>query len=79
MALFMQPSQQSGASEYHTIYPQQAQPLLHDQGPPVHPAGQFGRMSLSPDAALEKLAGNVRAATTTSASDRAKQIFVQAW
>ncbi|KAJ8456330.1 hypothetical protein ONZ45_g18764 [Pleurotus djamor] len=42
-------------------------------------AGAFGRMSLGPDAALEKLAANVRAATTTSASDRAKQIFVQAW
>ena len=42
-------------------------------------AGAFGRMTLSPDLALEKLAANVRAATTTSASDRAKQIFVQAW
>ena len=41
--------------------------------------GAFGRMSLSPDHGLEKLAANVRAATTTSASDRAKQIFVQAW
>lgn len=39
----------------------------------------FGRMTLSPDHELEKLAANVRAATTTSASDRAKQIFVQAW
>ena len=42
-------------------------------------AGQFGRMSLGPDHALEQLANNVRSATTTSASDRAKQIFVQAW
>ena len=41
--------------------------------------GQFGRMTLGPDHALEQLAANVRAATTTSASDRAKQIFVQAW
>lgn len=42
--------------------------------------GDIGRMSLSSsDHALEKLATNVRAATTTSASDRAKQIFVQAW
>lgn len=41
--------------------------------------GQFGRMSLGPDHALEHLANNVRSATTTSASDRAKQIFVQAW
>lgn len=45
----------------------------------MHTAGAFGRMTLSPDHALEKLAANVRAATTTSASDRAKQIFVQAW
>lgn len=45
----------------------------------MHTAGAFGRMSLSPDHALEKLAANVRVATTTSASDRAKQIFVQAW
>lgn len=45
----------------------------------LHAAGQFGRMSINPDQALEQLAANVRAATTTSASDRAKQIFVQAW
>lgn len=45
----------------------------------MHATGAFGRMTLSPDHALEKLAANVRAATTTSASDRAKQIFVQAW
>ncbi|THV08535.1 hypothetical protein K435DRAFT_824995 [Dendrothele bispora CBS 962.96] len=45
----------------------------------LHAAGAFGRMTLSNDQALEKLAANVRAATTTSASDRAKQIFVQAW
>lgn len=31
------------------------------------------------DNALEQLASNVRSATTTSASDRAKQIFVHAW
>ncbi|THH14676.1 hypothetical protein EW146_g5682 [Bondarzewia mesenterica] len=45
----------------------------------VHATGAFGRMTLSSDHTLEKLAANVRAATTTSASDRAKQIFVQAW
>lgn len=45
----------------------------------IHTTGAFGRMTLSPDHALEKLATNVRVATTTSASDRAKQIFVQAW
>lgn len=37
------------------------------------------RMTLTTDMTLEHLANNVRAATTTSASDRAKQIFVQAW
>lgn len=42
-------------------------------------AASFGRMSLGADLTLEHLATNVRAATTTSASDRAKQIFVQAW
>lgn len=44
-------------------------------------AGGPGRMGMgsATDHTLEKLAANVRAATTTSASDRAKQIFVQAW
>ena len=44
-------------------------------------AGGPGRMGMgaTTDHTLEKLAANVRAATTTSASDRAKQIFVQAW
>jgi regulatory factor X 1/2/3 len=42
-------------------------------------AASFGRMTLGTDLTLEHLATNVRAATTTSASDRAKQIFVQAW
>jgi regulatory factor X len=45
----------------------------------IHTTGAFGRMTLSAEHALEKLATNVRVATTTSASDRAKQIFVQAW
>ncbi|KAF8709020.1 RFX DNA-binding domain, partial [Rhizoctonia solani] len=42
-------------------------------------AAGFGQMTLGPTQQLEQLAANVRAATTTSASDRAKQIFVQAW
>ncbi|CAE6461602.1 unnamed protein product [Rhizoctonia solani] len=42
-------------------------------------AAGFGQMTLGPAQQLEQLAANVRAATTTSASDRAKQIFVQAW
>jgi regulatory factor X, other len=47
----------------------------------MHVPGAFGggRISVGTDHTLEKLAANVRAATTTSASDRAKQIFVQAW
>jgi regulatory factor X len=49
----------------------------HHLGPEA--VGAFGRMTLSPDHALEQLAANVRSATTTSSSDRAKQIFVQAW
>ncbi|KAI9448203.1 hypothetical protein H4582DRAFT_71020 [Lactarius indigo] len=53
-------------------------PIISNQDA-VHATGAFGRMTLSPDHTLEKLAANVRAATTTSASDRAKQIFVQAW
>lgn len=43
------------------------------------PAIPFGRVNHGANDALEKMAANVRAATTTSASDRAKQIFVQAW
>ena len=64
-------------SEYQSIYGGG-----HSMAPSqeaLHTTGAFGRMSLTQDHALEKLAANVRAATTTSASDRAKQIFVQAW
>ncbi|KIJ56668.1 hypothetical protein M422DRAFT_149249 [Sphaerobolus stellatus SS14] len=70
----------SGA-DYSSMYMQQQQHHM----PPLaaHPqelaAASFGRMTLSADMTLEHLANNVRAATTTSASDRAKQIFVQAW
>lgn len=65
------------APDYHTMF---GGGHSMSQGPePMHTTGAFGRMSLNPDHALEKLAANVRAATTTSASDRAKQIFVQAW
>jgi regulatory factor X, other len=63
--------------DYHPMFGSgQAMAPTHDT---LHATGAFGRMTLSPDHALEKLAANVRAATTTSASDRAKQIFVQAW
>jgi hypothetical protein len=65
------------APDYHSIYGG-GQTMAPNQET-IHTAGAFGRMSLGPDHALEKLAANVRAATTTSASDRAKQIFVQAW
>jgi len=62
-----------------------AQQTMHVPGAfgslPGPGAGGHGRMGMGPttDHTLEKLAANVRAATTTSASDRAKQIFVQAW
>lgn len=61
---------------HHSLY---AQPMGAPSQDAMHAAGAFGRMTLGPDHALEKLAANVRAATTTSAADRAKQIFVQAW
>lgn len=64
--------------DYQTMFGA-AQTTMAPSQEAMHTAGAFGRMTLSPDHALEKLAANVRAATTTSASDRAKQIFVQAW
>ncbi|TFK28731.1 hypothetical protein FA15DRAFT_664765 [Coprinopsis marcescibilis] len=71
--IYMNPS-----SEYQSMYTghsmQHSQESIHSTG------GAFGRMNLNTtDQGLEKLAATVRAATTTSASDRAKQIFVQAW
>lgn len=66
----------NGAGDYHPMYGGHTMAPSQDA---LHAAGAFGRMTLNNDQALEKLAANVRAATTTSASDRAKQIFVQAW
>jgi hypothetical protein len=60
------------APPHHTI----AGPGPSQEVAGIHSA--VGRMSIH-EQTLEKLAGNVRAATSTSASDRAKQIFVQAW
>ncbi|KAF4574591.1 hypothetical protein EYR36_005939 [Pleurotus pulmonarius] len=65
-------------SDYHNNMYMGAHTMAPSQEA-MNAAGAFGRMSINSDAALEKLAANVRAATTTSASDRAKQIFVQAW
>lgn len=45
----------------------------------LHSNGGYEKMTLAPEVTLENLAVSVRAATTTSASDRAKQVFVQAW
>ncbi|KAL4081873.1 hypothetical protein V8B97DRAFT_1862803 [Scleroderma yunnanense] len=67
------------SSNYPTTMYGHAQPMPANHQDAIHTTGAFGRMSISPDHALEKLAANVRVATTTSASDRAKQIFVQAW
>jgi regulatory factor X, other len=73
MAMFLGNS----SADYHNMFGAGQQlPPSHET---MHAAGAFGRMSLGQDNQLEKLAANVRAATTTSASDRAKQIFVQAW
>ena len=71
----------------HHPHPHQhlAQQTMHVPGAfgslPGPGSGGHGRMGMgaATDHTLEKLAANVRAATTTSASDRAKQIFVQAW
>lgn len=63
--------------DYHTMFGG-GQSMAPNQEA-MHATGAFGRMTLGSDHTLEKLAANVRAATTTSASDRAKQIFVQAW
>ena len=65
--------------EYHPMYAGPPQTMMPNPTEAMHAPGPYARMTLSPDHALEKLAANVRAATTTSASDRAKQIFVQAW
>ncbi|RDX55656.1 hypothetical protein K466DRAFT_595771 [Polyporus arcularius HHB13444] len=65
--------------EYHTMFAGPPQAMMPNPAEAMHVHAPYGRMTLSPDHALEKLAANVRAATTTSASDRAKQIFVQAW
>lgn len=68
----------AASQEYHPMYAAPSQTMIPNPES-MHAGGAFARMALSPDHALEKLAANVRAATTTSASDRAKQIFVQAW
>lgn len=67
------------SSDYPTAIYGHGQPMSTNHQDAIHTTGAFGRMSISPDHGLEKLAANVRVATTTSASDRAKQIFVQAW
>ncbi|KAI0796640.1 hypothetical protein C8Q75DRAFT_741826 [Abortiporus biennis] len=74
LAMYLGPT----AQDYNTMFVSGAQVMGHVPET-MAAAGAFNRMTLSPDHALEKLAANVRAATTTSASDRAKQIFVQAW
>lgn len=68
------------SSDYPGMYmaPQMAHHMPHPQDATAA-AASFDRMTLGTDLTLEHLASNVRAATTTSASDRAKQIFVQAW
>lgn len=64
--------------DYHPMFSGPPHTMAPSQDA-LHASQTFARMTLNNDQALEKLASNVRAATTTSASDRAKQIFVQAW
>lgn len=64
-------------NDYH-MYPPTQTTIVPGQDS-INPSGALGRLSINPDQTLEKLAANVRVATTTSASDRAKQIFVQTW
>lgn len=62
------------------IDPMQSVQHHHHQHQPASAApAQYGRHAMNPDHNLEQMASNVRSATTTSASDRAKQIFVHAW
>ncbi|KAG8983039.1 hypothetical protein FRB90_006354, partial [Tulasnella sp. 427] len=75
---------QLGAIPHHQQHPQHAGPFAAGglgAGGPLDPAAAFGGMgqAISPEAHLEQLAANVRSSTTTTASDRAKQVFVQAW
>jgi hypothetical protein len=77
-------SSSSEAEDMAAFFAQPDYGAMFADGPAISPeamqaAAGFGQMTLGPAQQLEQLAANVRAATTTSASDRAKQIFVQAW
>ena len=67
--------------QHHQAQPMYASPahLSHDQFGRIQQVHHQQQQHLRLDHGLEQLAANVRSATTTSASDRAKQIFVQAW
>ncbi|KAG8952661.1 hypothetical protein FRC04_004023 [Tulasnella sp. 424] len=93
--LFVTPPPAHHQPQGYGIHPNQLGGIPHHQqhqqhgGPfsagglsaPLDPAAAFGGMGqgLSAEAHLEQLAANVRSSTTTTASDRAKQVFVQAW
>ncbi|KAG9050540.1 hypothetical protein FS837_004724 [Tulasnella sp. UAMH 9824] len=75
---------QLGGLPHHQQHPQHGGPFSAGglgAGGPLDPAAAFGGMGqgMSAEAHLEQLAANVRSSTTTTASDRAKQVFVQAW
>ncbi|KAG8799319.1 hypothetical protein FRC17_007162, partial [Serendipita sp. 399] len=69
----MQSIQQQPHQQHHQLHHQVSNPSTI-----IPSQAQYGR-GVGPDQNLEQLASNVRSATTTSASDRAKQIFVHAW
>ena len=84
MNMYLQPTHDSVQPSYPPIYvhpsvahidPMQSVAMHQLQVPRQIPQTQQHQS----DNALEQLASNVRSATTTSASDRAKQIFVHAW
>lgn len=82
--LYQQPQQHqsqdyTNAATAMYSQPNRSNPGLALNNPLDSNQSSFQRMTINSDQALEQLAANVRAATTTSASDRAKHIFVQAW
>ncbi|KAG8970623.1 hypothetical protein FRC05_000559 [Tulasnella sp. 425] len=82
--LFVTPPPAHHQPQGYSIHPNQLGGIPHHQQHQQHggpfSAAAFGGVGqgLSAEALLEQLAANVRSSTTTTASDRAKQVFVQA-
>lgn len=78
--LFVTPPPPQPQQSY-SIHPHQLGGVSQHYDPsPIGGNSAFGAgVNVPPEAHLEQLAANVRSSTTTTASDRAKQVFVQAW